>query len=196
MATRDRLVIALALVALGGTACSTAQEAEAPDGGPTSAHQVAATSQRAALSRLWYGTQIDYAHFDDVTTLAKISSVKLVISGRVGEVTDGPGSRNYIMTVAVDDVMKGEISPGDTVHVLLTGRSIEPFRAALPEGTELGLYLVDAVGLSEDDGRGVYMPASPQGFIVGLKGQGSVALPMEHSVIPGKTVRDLLPIDR
>jgi hypothetical protein len=205
MATKDRVVIALALLALGSTACSTAQEAEAPDGGLTSVHQVAATSQRAALSHLWYGVQIDYVKFDDVTTLAKGSLVKLVISGQVGEFTDGPGFvdpepddplHNYLMTVTVDDVMKGDVSPGDTVHVLLTGLSIEPFKEALPEGTELGLYLVDAVGLSEKDGRGVYIPATPQGFIVGLKGQRAVALPMEHSVIPGKTVRDFLPTGR
>lgn len=150
----------------------------------------------------------NYAPVDSPTDLAERNEIELVVSGRVLGFAEGPpmyhASPTVVMRVDVENVMKGEAPSSGTVYVaLLRCNSPEAYSAALPAGTQVGLYL-DAgpveggnstVG-NKAEGRAAGEPlwgVGPQAFIVADGDDDGVVFPLWREVMPQAKFEDQLP---
>lgn len=145
-----------------------------------------------------------YVEFPQTEDLADEPFTDLGVSGTVRNFNEGPklfadggedSGKTVIMHVVVDEVIAGAGRP-ETVDVALlsaNGQTPDDFRRVLPTGTEVVLYLSEGTDALAN-GAPLYVPATPQGFVVQTSGSGSgVAYPLAHEVDESETLSDQKP---
>jgi hypothetical protein len=195
---RRSAVLCSNLVVLGCLSCST-------EGGSETSHQ--GTADRIdpiPLTDLFSGVHYRYEELEHPTDLAALSLVQLVVAGEVSGFEAGPSFTprepgdtlmNVVMHVSVSRTAKGPEPADGRVRVLLTGgsHSIEEVEAALPSGSEVVLYLTPPVDLPESASVDLWLPASPQGFLVGDSDGTGVIQPLAHKEMPNALLERQFP---
>lgn len=141
-------------------------------------------------------------------------SVLAIDEGRIqdGQSLDDPGAvRHALMSVQVDVAVHGDSSSGDTIYVELVkgGASLEKVREAIPAGTPVVLYLVEATNedavhpygddfVNRPENSVLWMPYTPQGFIIGYDESGDPLLPLDagsslEDELANESLGELLP---
>lgn len=149
-----------------------------------------------------------YNPLDSPTELpAHDPEIELVASGRALGFAEGPSyqaSPTVVMSVRVEEVMKGEAPSSGTVYVALERCSpLEAYSAALPADTNVGLYLSPAPvedGSSTLGNNSAGRPAGvplwqvgPQAFIVADGDDEGVVFPLFRKIMPQADFEDQLP---
>ena len=167
------------------------------------------------IASLWDSIEYDYTPVDSSPDLAEDPEIASVVTGRVLDFAPGPiffaetaddpeAVQNVVMSVAVDEVFKGD-QPGDgTIYVRLDAtRSLDGFRSALPAGTVVALYL----DRSPDEGSGLVIgdegagrpegeplwQVGPQGFVVADNENDGVVFPIDPSIAPNAEFEQQVP---
>ncbi len=168
------------------------------------------------VTQLWESEVFWYA-LPTPAHLADVPEIELVVTGRVQGFEPGPiyfaeslddpeAEPNVVMSVTVDEVLKGDIQVGSTVYVAREDeKPLAAYSEALPPGTVVGLYLDAApeegdregfvVG-NENAGHPAGEPlwqVGPQAFIVADGEDGGVIFPIDPRVSPQADFEDQLP---
>ncbi|TYL55338.1 hypothetical protein FXB39_03025 [Nocardioides sp. BGMRC 2183] len=193
---RAGLVVAATVLALSG--CGVGDPVDA---GPDVPNDTAAspTADREQLHALFGAGQFRYMTVDEPEHLAALDTTELALVGEVMGYSEGPDrfpedqtDRTVLMEVKPSYVFDGKSQ--EAVRVMLTTAfetKLSDVEAALPTGSTAALYLNEVMDLRSEFDEPVWVPVSPQGFLVGLRSEA--AFPMDPQLDDSQGLQEQVP---
>ncbi|TYL51507.1 hypothetical protein FXB39_09825 [Nocardioides sp. BGMRC 2183] len=171
------------------------------DGATTDIAAAAPAIDRSQVQAVFGAGQLRYLKVDEPEDLADLGPTELALVGVIAGYAAGPdmfpddeSDHTVLMEVTPTEVFDG-VEEGP-IHVMFTvsiHTEVADLEAALPVGTPTALYLSQVARLPATFEGPVWVPVSPQGFIV--EAHGTATFPMAPDLDDSQRLAEQVPGD-